>query len=50
MHSSLEKVKTRHICPAIPRHTRGLDAWLKPAGILYLLGKSHLSRKLMLEI
>ena len=45
---TMQKVKIWYICSAIPpppppTHVRGLDAWLKPTGILYLLGESSLA-------
>ena len=41
----MQKVKTWYICPAIPRHVRGLGVWLKPAGIFYYWERAHLQQK-----
>ena len=36
----MQKVKTWCMSLLNPRRVRGLGAWLKPTGILYLLGES----------
>ena len=41
----MQKVKTWCICLALPSHVRGLCAWLKPIGALYLLGESTPEQK-----
>ena len=38
-----KKLKYGTFARLYPRHVRGLGAWLKPTGILYLLGESSLA-------
>ena len=38
-----KKLKHDTFAPLSARHVRGLGAWLKPTGILYLLGESSLA-------
>ena len=38
-----KKIKHGTFALLHPRHVRGFGAWLKPTGILYLLGESSLA-------
>ena len=38
-----KKLKYETFAQLYPRHVRGLGAWLKPTGILYLFGESSLA-------
>ena len=38
-----KKLKHGTFAQLYPRHVRGLGAWIKPNGILYLLGESSLA-------
>ena len=38
-----KKLKHCTFCRLYPRHVRGLGVWLKPTGILYLLGERSLA-------